>query len=722
MRDLQITDSDNFQPTAHLLQPFRIACPNCASRLVVRHAHLVGQTLPCPQCKQPLLVNVPSDPLFPAPVPDSIPNLRVPHSPAVNSEAITQADPEQWKDQPLGTAPFQPSPPQEREATSRETSSPISSAPVRDALPTPSQRTPQTWESSSAVARRNMLLVTAIAASGLLLAGLAFVAFIRSYGRSNDRLANNPVTVNENAPAEKETAETNQEIVPDQRPDQVDPLPNPNPNPNETNESQAKDEVDTPPPASPDPTSSNDPVKDLLDPSAASPLFPPGETDPPPAPANAPDAPPANAGLEDKLPSVFEDFQRWIDAPSRGKWDDIGKSDRKIEGEISLENTEIIFREEYYPNAIPIPAWQERSQRSISKVKTQPMPLLRCIDWFSKITNAGISADWLELNLAGVDFQESIVLEGENLTVGELLDQLCSERQLALVVDPSGFPRIRPSEERLASLIGPNGILNTDQAVNDLPLERRDAWVPLLMRLLDLSQCDYNQGRLTWTAEARLYDRARFLGTLRALQDATAETPVEFKPPKDAFDFVRPQSWWMLREQVQKKMPMDRIVHEERPVIDLLAQASSYSGTQLVIDWPAVWSHGLHPSRISLSIMRGRSLEEIANRYLEDYSLELVALDSKTVMLTTDSVRRSIEQVVPVRLDRGMNIDDIKAAIRSLVPRGPDQKSRFRWEPVPGNDQVALLRICLPALTHLRDSELQKAFGYQSPNTNTDRE
>lgn len=686
----------------------------------MRHAHLVGQTLPCPQCKQPLLVHPPSDPLFPAPVPDKIPNTRVPHSPAVNSEAITKADAEQWKDQPLGTAPLQPSPPLEREATSRETSPPISSASVRDAVPTLSNRTPQTWESSSAVARRNMLLVTAIAASGLLLAGLVFVAFIRSYGRSTDRLANNPAAVNENAPAEKTDAETNQETVPDQPPDQVDTLPLLNPN--ETNESQSKDEVDASPSVNDDPMASTDSVQELLDPSAASPLFPPAETDSLPTPANPPSAPQANAGFDDQLPSVFEDFQRWIDAPSRGNWDDIGKSDRKIEGEISLENTEIIFREEYYPNAIPIPAWEERSQRSISKVKTQPMPLLRCIDWFSKITNVGISADWLELNLAGVDFQEPIVLEGENLTVGELLDQLCSQRELELVVDPSGFPRIHPSEERLASLIGPNGILNTDQAVNDLPLERRDAWVPLLMRLLDLTQCEYNQGRLTWTAEARLYDRARFIGALRAMQDATAEPPLEITPPKDAFDFVRPQSWWTLREQIQKKMPMDRIVHEERPVIDLLVQASSYSGTQLVIDWPSVWSHGLHPSRLSLSVLRGRSLEEIANRYLEDYSLELVALDSKTVMLTTDGVRRSIEQVVPVRLDRGMNIDDIKAAIRSLVPRGPDQRSRFRWEPVPGNDQVALLRICLPALTHLRDSELQKALGFQSPNTNTERE
>jgi hypothetical protein len=212
------------------------------------------------------------------------------------------------------------------------------------------------------------------------------------------------------------------------------------------------------------------------------------------------------------------------------------------------------------------------------------------------------------------------------------------------------------------------------------------------------------------------------VAALQGLKHAAANPPVEVKVPNDAFDFGRPESWWRVRENAQAKMPMDRIVYEERPVIELLSMACEQSGMQLVIDWPAAWSHGLHPSRMSLSILRGRTLEEIANRYLEDYALDLVPLDSTTVLLTTDRVRRSIEQVIPIRLDRGMNMDDIKGAIRFLVPRGIDQRSRFRSETVPGNDQLALLRICLPALIHLRDSDLQRAFGVQSPNTNIDRE
>jgi hypothetical protein len=281
---------------------------------------------------------------------------------------------------------------------------------------------------------------------------------------------------------------------------------------------------------------------------------------------------------------------------------------------------------------------------------------------------------------------------------------------------------VRPTQDRLSALVAADGILNTDKWTNEISAKDRDHWVPLVIQMLDLTQCRYNQGRVEWLEEASLYDRARLIASLLGLKHAASDPPVEVTLPFDAFDFGRPHAWWKLREQAQAAMPMDQIVYEERPVVDLLSLACEQSGIQLVIDWPAAWPHGLHPSRMSLSIVRGRSLEEIANRYLEDYALELVPLDSSTVLLTTDRVRRSMEQVVPVRLDRGMNMDDIKGAIRFLVPRSIDQRSRFRWGTVPDNDRIALMRICLPALIYLRDSELQRAFGVQSENTKIDRE
>lgn len=623
--------------------------------------------------------------------------------PTVNSDAITKADPADWDVENLTSQPFQDLPSNFSE--SEPVAQPTVLVANNEVAPV-SNRRPDDWESRNVVARRNILLVTLVAASGLLLAGIAFYVFVRSFGKQADRLVNNPAVV-EKPDAEKpaEKGEVNLPIE--------NPLESKNPQQQPVHET-ATPETKLPLNLVPDSdlTGENKGKADENNENDAN------------SDAANPNTPPdaAQTAVEDKLPSIFEDFQRMFDAPSRGSWDDIGKSDRTVESDIALENREVLFREEYYPDPIPVTDWAERSQRKLASVKTQPMPLLRCILWFSKVSNTGISADWLELRLAGVDLEEPIAIEGQNASIGELLDQICQPRGLEVQIDDAGFPRVRPTQDRLIALVAADGILNTDKWTNEIPAQDRDNWVPLVIRMLDLTQCRYAQGRVEWTEEASMYDRARLVAALQGLKHAAANPPVEVKVPNDAFDFGRPESWWRVRENAQAKMPMDRIVYEERPVIDLLSMACEQSGMQLVIDWPAAWSHGLHPSRMSLSILRGRTLEEIANRYLEDYALDLVPLDSTTVLLTTDRVRRSIEQVIPIRLDRGMNMDDIKGAIRFLVPRGIDQRSRFRSETVPGNDQLALLRICLPALIHLRDSDLQRAFGVQSPNTNIDRE
>jgi len=636
--------------------------------------------------------------------------------PSVNSDAITKADPADWDVENLTSQPYQDPAPNfaESETFAQSTSSMAKG----EAISVPNRR-PEAWESRSVVARRNILLVALIAASGLLIAGTAFYAFVRYFGKPGDRIANNPPVVekpNVGKPTEEVEAspKVDDALAANSEPPQPDLKTETATNPTSEMQSAADPKTEETPDAK---------LPMNLVPDAGL----PDATRDNPEDNNQngkPDAPPdpAQAAAEDQLPAVFEDFQRWFDAPSRGKWDDVGKSDRTIENDIALENSEVLFREVYHPESIPVTNWTERSQRILASVKTKPMPLLRCIHWFSKISNAGISADWLELRLAGVDLAEPIAIEGQNASIGELLDQICQPRGLEVQLDNSGFPRVRPTQDRLNALVAADGILNTDKWTNEIPAKDRDHWVPLVIQMLDLTQCRYNQGRVEWLEKASLYDRARLIASLLGLKHAASDPPVEVTLPLDAFDFGRPHAWWKLREQVQVAMPMDQIVYEDRPVVDLLSLACEQSGIQLVIDWPAAWSHGLHPSRMSLSIVRGRSLEEIANRYLEDYALELVPLDSSTVLLTTDRVRRSMEQVVPVRLDGGMNMDDIKGAIRFLVPRGSDQRSRFRWETVPDNDRIALMRICLPAMIYLRDSELQRAFGVQSENTKIDRE
>ncbi len=77
------------------MEPFRVVCPQCSSKIIVRHAHLVGQILPCPKCKHRFeiqLSNLPADSTVPTPSP-SKPIL---NAASINSSAMTKVDPADW--------------------------------------------------------------------------------------------------------------------------------------------------------------------------------------------------------------------------------------------------------------------------------------------------------------------------------------------------------------------------------------------------------------------------------------------------------------------------------------------------------------------------------------------------------------------------------------------------------------------------------------------------
>ena len=98
------------------MDPFRIVCPACSTKLVVRQPELVGRTVPCPKCKNAIhVVRAGQVAWNPGTVaagdlsssessepkkanPPANPPAKAPQKPtsSVNSEAITKADPGDW--------------------------------------------------------------------------------------------------------------------------------------------------------------------------------------------------------------------------------------------------------------------------------------------------------------------------------------------------------------------------------------------------------------------------------------------------------------------------------------------------------------------------------------------------------------------------------------------------------------------------------------------------
>lgn len=721
------------------MDPFRIICPACSTKLVVRQPELVGRTVPCPKCKNAIHVVRPGEvawnpgtvgttqaPSGSDPKKKSV-QPQPPRRPAstVNSEAITKADPGDWNLEELETALASQVPTTNeaaeeiffREAGNepatarRKESEPFSIQPL-DPIASAKSTTPATWQSPQAKARRQLLTLFIVGLSGCLLAGLAFIGFLNLYGKPN-RDKQQAIPVVEPKPVEpiipvdqgdpKKPAELIAEAEPNGQVGQVAPVADPIGLPPENVQAAAVEPANEQPlNMEPDNTkkeqSQNTQVIDGM----------------PSKPAEAGD-PPADQTIDEDLPPIFKDFLPIFDRSSQPGWSDLGKiGDKTIDQELSIENADVIFSQEYYPQPIALPGWADRAQRKLGRIKTKPMSVPRFVQWLNRVSGHAISINWFLFNLSDIPLDQPYAFESEGTTVGGILDEFKTKIGAEVDVDSKGFLVLRPSAEKLSTKLKADGSTDLGPMSKGLPEGQDQAILKLVLEMLQVDGCEYKDGKLLWGANTNAYQQAQVLAALASIRERLGTANVGAEGAETVFDFNRPEAWVLLYRKSQSKLGKEEILYEERPIIDIMTRAAQSSQVEMLLDWPSVWSHGLHPNRMALSVLRGRTLLEVSNRFLDDHSLELVPLDSKTWMLTTESQRRSMIRLVAVRTDRGVSLEDMRVSIRGVVPRGNDGKSLFRSMPLPGVEGVVLLRICPPNSSLMADQDLLQALG-QTP-------
>ncbi len=721
------------------MDPFRIICPACSTKLVVRQPELVGRTVPCPKCKNAIHVvrtgevawnpgTVGTDQAPAGSEAKKAPGQpQPPRRPAstVNSEAITKADPGDWNLEDLETAlasqatttndageeVFFREVGSEPSAARRKESQPFSIQPL-DPTANDKSTTPATWQSPQAKARRQLLTLFIVGLSGCLLAGLAFIGFLNFYGKPNrDKQQANPVVepkpVEPIIPADqgdpKKPAEMIAEAESNGPADQVAPIADPIGLPPENVQQAAVEPANEQPlkmepeniPKEPSQTTK---VIDAL----------------PNNPTDAGD-PAADSTINEDLPPIFKDFLPIFDRSSQPGWSDLGKiGDKTIDQELSIENADVIFSQEYYPQPIALPGWTERAERKLGRIRTKPMGLPRFVQWLNRVSGHAISIDWFLFNLSDIPLDQPYAFESEGTTVGEILDEFKTKIGAEIDVDAKGFLFLRPSAEKLSTKIKADGSTELGPMSKGLPEGQDQAILKLVLEMLQVDGCEYKDGKLLWGADTNAYQQAQVLAALASIRERLGTASVGADGAGNVFDFNRPEAWVSLYRKSQSKLGKEEILYEERPIVDIMTRAAQSSQVEILLDWPSVWSHGLHPNRMALSVLRGRTLLEVSNRFLEDHSLELVPLDSKIWMLTTESQRRSMIRLVAVRTDRGVSLEDMRVSIRGVVPRGSDGKSLFRSMPLPGVEGVVLLRICPPNSSLMADQDLLRALG-QTP-------
>lgn len=552
----------------------------------------------------------------------------------------------------------------------------------------------QSWQSNDIAKRRQWLTLVTIAVTGSLLAIGCFVAFMKLVGTTPKA---NQVSQLPIKPAESEPKKT----------EPVEPVPNKEASPAEPT-IKPEDAQATPPQENPEvtPEEPTTPTEPSPTPVNESPVdaAPKNEANNSPAPPKASlfsDDANVNDALPAGLRNLGEMFQQGNSLPEIGK--------NESSNELDIQNAEVVIADVFHPTPLKIPSWDEKSKLILPSIKIDDTNLLRCIDMFGKITGVGITVDWQSCRLAGIDVTRKIQLEGKEKSIHDVVMQLVANHGLEWSLDNEGLPIIKAPEAAM------NAKLPVDWSVAELfPVGSEQLGCETLIRLWGLDDvARYVDGHIEWTERASPIEKANLLSSLYELAVIRQiENSERWQVKPDTATTFIPSQWHGSIPATLRTINLSVIASEARPITDLLMSAAAETDSHLFIDWQHAWYHGLTPTKTAVSVLRGRTFPQVARRFLTDYSLELIPIAENAFWITTGDVRRKMVRVLPVRLPKNAKLDDLKQSLRMLAPLGPDDRSRYRIEPLAGSDDLFWARVSSPNVEQLTDPDLSYGLGW----------
>ncbi len=705
------------------LEPFRLACPHCSSKVVVRHAQLLGKVLPCPKCKESIVVPSESPAPSAAKGPSGakgVPSGAAPQQvnvPIVNSAAITKVGDPDW-DELLANESFATPADVEQDANVRFHTTVESNRNVVP-MPSPFQATSkplvesplekQAAKAREAAKRRQWIILGSIGAAGSLVAIGLFVAFINMVGsKDKDLIAkDDPVLkpLKEPAPVDVPNGEASGDNQ--AKPTVPDPTKPEMAQPDKTGETEDKEKTNDEAGPAEIPSDISMPSSET-NPSDTTPDTNKGATENPKPNPSTMEKPPEDANTLEAPSSIMSELDKWF---QRDTMPAPKLEDKDIISELDIQNEEIPKGHEFHPLPQAVPSWSEKAKLPITSFKVANTTMLRTIDLFGRMTGVGITVDWQSCRIAGVDLTKPIQFDEQNKSIDELMIGLLDRHGLTWSVDAQGLPVVSASGESLKAK------LPTDWSVQGLfPEGFEQQGVEALLKLWECDDvCNFVDGRLEWEDQATAIVKANVQSSLYELA-ALKQLPANnlwHRPVPSSATFVTSE-WHRSKGLLSNTVPLSIITPDARPIAELLSTTASETEANLIIDWQNVWSHGLTPGKTAVSVLRGRSLPQVARRFLNDYALEMVPISGDTFWITVPSVRRKLVRVVPIRMPQNSKIEDLKQTLRVLAPIGTDERSRFKILPIPGTEDLYYARICSPTVDQLSDTDV--VFGLSWPN------
>jgi hypothetical protein len=713
-----------FAPIGAALEPFRLACNHCLSKVVVRHEHMLGLRLPCPKCQSE--IQIPSSPPLAA--------RQVTHAvqQVVNSAALTKAGDPEWEQMLASESFLTPTEsgdesvarfrPVEDDAagssasTSVDANTTIPLTPMRESEKAPLHA--QNWQSQGAAKRRQLLILATVGIAGSLLAIGCFAAFIQFVGTSPKPVQ--PVAQGPDkglgADSGKSMSSTPINEVQIFSPtavvvDDVVATQSATPEPSLASETSTNPlplaHLDN---ADQRPSVDSEPIPETTAPTATT-LH--DVVIPPPSNQKTAEASAEAEPIKDALPDIFRLWEKEGIGGEKSK-SDAGMGKNEIKEELDPQNAELEQELAIHPLAKPVPKWDERSKLALSSFNVKNTSLLRCIDLLGRIAGVGIGVDWESCRVAGIELSKPIDISATDKSLAEILDSLVESHQMVLSTNPDGTLLLSASTQAMnAGAVKDWSVSSLFQGGSDQPEDRQQA-IETLIKLWGYENvCSFDGDKLVWTDAASAIQKGNIQASLCEMANLrNVPEPSPWHASKHPSLLFATSEWQKLADLLVNKVPMSVIVPERRPITEILMTAASETGIELIIDWKSVWEHGFVPNELSISVLRGRTFPQIANRYVTDFALQLVPIGKNSLLLTTADVRRKLIRVIPVALPKDFKLEDLKQSLRRIAPLGPDDRTRFRVVSIPGMVDMYFVRVCPPQVDELSDSDIVLSFGW----------
>ncbi len=601
-------------------QTVTVKCPTCAGQIRVKDASLLGQIVHCPRCKGLVLLQIDAD--------QDAEQLRV----AVNDPVDSQVETRDAIQAELPPIP-----------------NPAVDAAAGPAVPPPITPPNAVWESAHTKRSRQILLVGVLGGAGLLAACIVFYLFVRSYTNGTTVAAANagqnaPAGQNAVGPAANDPADADPTVTEPEVPANAE-----NPGPQQTPQQEQPPAQQSELPTEPALNPSANPATQIRRPVPCHWSRQP-RTQPPRRTSLTRPIPTSHRTRPHRSHPARNPNKRFTRSRSSGAKDDeapvldlppelkqfipmLGSVPTAPDAQLPVPPTAEELRVQL--NLPPAPDSRlhpppaktvevaPRLARKINGIQTNADSLVDIMDSLSQLTGVPIWFDLATLDIAGVDLQKPIALSILTPTpLADVINQAAAAANCECVEEPPGFLCVRAPLENLGKRLAPAFDI-ADFGDDDefaAQVAEQLSWIPGQPDTGDAA-FKFDPQTKTLLPDAKLpiqrtWYAALSLDALRLARQLPPKLPPAStgrwlfrgappapQPPADAavqgsFDFAVPLARWARRlANTQHALP--------------------------VVEWPAVWQHGLTSSKELLPNLQGATQAHVFNQLLKPYDLRV---------------------------------------------------------------------------------------------------